>query len=76
MAFTKNLHELLDEIERCSKETRGTVKDRLKLEAEKMYAYHALSICFHKLSNGDIDSNREGLLRTRSYFDKIEKIDF
>lgn len=76
MASTKDLHELLDKIERCSKETRVTIKDRLKLETEKMYAYHALDICLHKLSNENTSSGKEGLQRTKVYFDKIEKLDF
>lgn len=76
MVFTSNLHDLLDKIEKYSKETRVTTKDKLRLETEKMYSYHALSVCLRKLSNEDTNSSKEGLLRTKLYFDKIERLEF
>lgn len=76
MAHTEDLHELLNKIEKYSGETRIAIKDRLRLETEKVYAYHALAMCHHRLSNESTDSSKEGLQRTRMYFDRIERLNF
>lgn len=69
------LLDLLNKIEEQIKESKKTTKERLKLEAEKMYTFYALKICLDKLTNTDTVENKEGIKRTKIYLEKIEKLD-
>lgn len=74
-----NIDELmviLDEIKNLESRNGNTMKDKLRIEAENMYAYHALQLCLNTLNNKDTTENKEGIKRTKSYFERIEKVEF
>lgn len=72
----ENLYNLLNKIEECSKDAKVTLKDKLIDETERMYSYYALKNCIDRLSNKDTSESKEGLQRTKAYFDKIGRLDF
>ena len=72
----QKLNEILDIIEAEASESRVLMVDKLSYEVEKAYTYNALGICKSKLSNGKVDDFRDGINRTKVFFEKIKKINY
>lgn len=68
------LNELLTQIELATLETHTTPKEIMLHGAKKMYTYHALDVCLAKLTNNPIEPGKEGVLRAKLVFEKIEKL--
>lgn len=72
----QKLNEILDKIEERGKETKTMVMDKLQHEIEKTYSFNALGICKSKLSNREWLEFKDGISRTKTYFEKMKKINF
>lgn len=72
----QKLNELLDGIEALQSEEEVMMKEKLRLEVEKMYAFNALGVCKCKLNNREDAEYKEGLSRTKSFFDKLKEVNF
>lgn len=70
------LNLILDQIENKLTENKTLMVEKLNLEVEKAYAYNALGVCKSKLNNGRGDDFREGINRTKVFFEKIKKINY
>lgn len=70
----EKLSTLLDKIEKEISVDKTTRKDILQQEASKMYAFNALGICLSKLGECDDHAYKEGLLRTKKYFEKVNQM--
>lgn len=72
----QKLNDTLDKIETKISETKVMMIDKLNHEIEKLYTYNALGICKSKLSNNRGDEFKEGISRTKIYFEKTKKINY
>lgn len=72
----QKLNRILDLIEQKAAQEKKMMMDKLKLEIEKTYTYNALGICKSKLNNREGTEFKEGILRTKTYFDKMKKVNF
>lgn len=76
MEAFENLLLLLSKIEAELDQQKVYVKDKLMHEVEKMYVFNALGICLGKLENSDNKKYKDGILRTKAYFQKIKNLQF
>lgn len=74
MLKSKSLLEYLDKIEQNLEQNSKNNFQNLFLEAEKMYVYNAFGICLGKLTNFDDKKYKEGILRSKAYFEKIKQM--
>ncbi|KAI5153770.1 hypothetical protein ENBRE01_3238 [Enteropsectra breve] len=70
----EKIHQLLRMIEEEIKTAPKGEQEEIKREIEKMYAHYALEICLGKLNNQIKEEWKEGIMRTKTLFKKIEEI--
>lgn len=68
--------ELLERIQSEVAKPQIYVKDTLAHETEKMYVFNALGICLEKLKGSDGKKYKDGISRTKIFFQKVKNIEF
>ncbi len=69
------IYKILEDIKKEANKQLSTddLSKQLSAESKKMYSYYSLEMCLNKLSGKNTDACRDGLLRTKKIFERINK---